>query len=317
MYLDIFIYMKAVPLFKALSDATRLRLLNLSLHHELNVNEIVDILGMGQSRVSRHLKILTESGLLHCRRDGLWSYYSAVTEGAGADFIRSIRIVLEPEEEFAEDLEQAERRIAERSRKTARFFDNVAEDWERLKREIIGEADLERRILGALPAVDTVVDLGCGTGDLLPALTRRARRVIGVEKSARMLEEARKHFEADRGRIDIRIGELEHLPLGDGEADAAVTSMVLHHLPEPRRAFQEAYRALRPGGRFIIVDLISHRDEGMRERFGDFWLGFDPDMLAGRLRDSGFEVLRIERFDLQRGLRGFILQSRKNNHKGD
>lgn len=309
--------MSAVTLFKALSDETRMRLLNLSIHHELNVNEFVAVTGMGQSRISRHLRILTDSGLLTLRRDGLWSFYAAATEGEGAGFIRSIKYLLDLNESFHRDLKQAERQVAERSRKTARFFDAVAEDWERLKREIIGETDLDLKILEALPSVDTVVDLGCGTGDLLPVLKQRAVRVIGVEKSARMLEEARKHFDAARDRIEIRIGELEHLPLGDGEADAAVTSMVLHHLPEPLRAFQEAFRVLSPGGRFVIIDLFPHGNESMRERFGDFWLGLSPTLLSRRLRESGFEVMRIDSFDLDGGLRGFLLLSTKTTREGE
>jgi len=309
--------MSPVNLFKALSDETRLRLLNLSLHHELNVNEIVRILDMGQSRISHHLKILTESGLITHRRDGLWTFYSAVSEGRGADFIQSVRYLFDLNGIYRKDLETAEIMIAERSKRTTRFFDTVADSWERLKKEIIGDLDMNRMILDSLPEVEIMVDLGCGTGDLLPVLKRKADRVIGVEKSVRMLQEARKKYGTDPGRIDIRIGELEHLPLRDGEADAAVTNMVLHHLPEPRKALLEANRILKTGGLFLIVDLMQHEDESLREGFGDHWLGFSPDLIEKWLEESGFGLEESGRFALNKGLEGFILRSVKNYHEGD
>lgn len=309
--------MSPVNLFKALSDETRLRLLNLSLQHELNVNELVRILDMGQSRISHHLKILTESGLVTHRRDGLWVFYSAVDEGPGADFIRSVRYLFEQNHLYHGDLEKAKLMIAERSKRTTRFFDTVADRWERLKMEIIGGLDLNRMILDSLPRVRIIVDLGCGTGDLLPVLKRKADRVIGVEKSVRMLEEARKNYGSDPERVDIRIGELEHLPLSDGEADAAVTNMVLHHLPEPWRAIREAHRILRTGGLFVIVDLIRHEDETLREGFGDHWLGFSPDLIEKWLMECGFRIEESERFTLNKGLEGFILRSVKYSSEGD
>ncbi len=309
--------MRPVSLFKALSDETRVRLLNLSLHHELNVNEIVRVLGMGQSRISHHLKILNESGLITHRRDGLWIFYSAVSEGPGADFIQSVRYLFDQNGLYHRDLEAAESMIAERSQRTTRFFDTVASNWERLKKEIMGDLDMNRMILDSLPEVEVMVDLGCGTGDLLPVLKQKAGRVIGVEKSVRMLEEARRNYGSDQDRIDIRIGELEHLPLRDEEADAAITNMVLHHLPEPRKAFLEANRILKIGGLFLIVDLMQHEDETMREAFGDHWLGFSPDLMEKWLRESGFSVEESERFALKKGLEGFILRSVKNSREGD
>jgi ArsR family transcriptional regulator len=311
-YVDILIYVSPLNFFKALSDETRIRLLNLSIHHELNVNELVRVLDMGQSRISHHLKVLAENGLITHRRDGLWVFYTAVDEGRGADFIQSIRYLFDRNGIYRDDLKKAAAMIAERSTRTARFFDSVAGSWERLKKEIIGDLDLNRMILDALPPnIGIMADLGCGTGDLLPVLKQRADRVIGVERSARMLDEARKNYGSEPGRIDIRIGELEHLPLRDGEADAAITNMVLHHLPEPRRALQEVGRILKSGGRFLIVDLMQHAEEAMREGFGDHWLGFPQDLIERWLREAGFGIEGQERFALNKGLEGFILRSRK------
>lgn len=304
--------MKAVNFFKTLSDETRLRLLNIFIHYELNVNEIVEIMGMGQSRISRHLKILADNQLLTFRRDGLWTFYSAVTAGDGQDFIESIKYLFDRDPVFSKDLEEARQVLEEQSKETVRFFDSIAENWERLKREIIGNVDLNGLILKRIPASDTIVDLGCGTGDLLPFLGEKSRRVIGVEKSPRMLEAARRRFAGQEETFQLRIGELEYLPLREGEADLAVVNMVLHHLPEPVKALQEVHRVLKKGNLFIISDLLRHDQETMRERYGDRWLGFSELEMKKWLEASGFYVKKIEFFDLKKKLRGFIIKAVKN-----
>jgi ArsR family transcriptional regulator len=303
--------MKVVNYFKALADETRLRLVHLSLHYELNVNEVVAILGMGQSRISRHLKILIDSKLLTFRRDGLWTFYSAVTEGEGYNFIQSIKYLFGANAIFTEDLAEADRVLEKRSIEETRFFDSIAEDWEKLKKEIIGDANLSSLILQAVPHSDIIVDMGCGTGDLLASLREKAKQVIGVDKSPKMLAEAKQRFAGDGKNVDLRIGELEHLPLGDGEADLAVINMVLHHVLDPMKTFQEAYRVLKKGNTFIIVDLLHHHLERMRERYGDRWLGFYITDIEKWLKNSGFSIGKVDYFELKKGLRGFILQSQK------
>ena len=311
-YLDIVIFMKVVNLFKALSDETRLRLVHLFLHFELNVNEIVAILGMGQSRISRHLKILTDTRLLTFRRDGLWTFYSTVTKGEGYTFIEAIKYIFQKDPRFGEDLMEAGRVLEKRSEETIRFFDSIAGNWGKLKREILGDVDLNSLILEKTPVSETIVDMGCGNGDLVAELKTKANHVIGVDKSPRMLEEARKRFKDDGENVNLRIGELEHLPLREGEADTAVVNMALHHLPYPVKAFREAHRVLKKGDSFIIVDLLAHQREHMRERYGDRWLGFSRDEIEKWLESSGFTLENFDYFDLKKGLKGFIAQSVKN-----
>lgn len=314
-YLDIVINMKSGNFFKALADETRLRMVNLVRRRELNVNDIVAIMGMGQSRISRHLKILTDCGLLTFRRDGLWTFYTIQKSGDGADFLQAVSYLFDREPIFQADETEAQKWLAERSRETVRFFDSIAGDWEKLKREIIGDFDLNGLILGHIPVKGTAVDLGCGTGDLLAALIEKAERVIGVEKSPKMLEEARRRFAPGDRRLDLRIGELEHLPLREGEADTVVTNMVLHHLPDPVLAIREVFRVIKPGGPFLIVDLVRHSEEVMRERHSDRWLGFDPEEVSAWLNKAGFTRQQIDYFDLKRGLKGFILKSIKKELK--
>jgi ubiquinone/menaquinone biosynthesis C-methylase UbiE len=310
-YHDIVINVNTVNYFKALADETRLRLVHLFLHYELNVNEIVAIMGMGQSRISRHLKILSDNHLITFRRDGLWTFYSVVNQGEGHRFLQAIKYLFGTDTVFTGDLTEADRVLKERARETTRFFDSIAEDWEKLKKEIIGDVNLNRLILAAVPASDTVVDMGCGVGDLLEPLKEKAGYLIGVDKSPRMLEQARRRFAYDGANVDLRIGELEHLPLREGEADLAVINMVLHHVPDPREAFREANRVLKTGDTFIIVDLLHHQQERMRERYGDRWLGFHIADIKKWLNNSGFATGNISYFDLKKGLKGFVVQSVK------
>ncbi len=299
--------MDVVQNFKALADETRMRLLNLFLNHELNVNEVVAILHMGQPRISRHLKILADSGLVCSRRNGTWTFYSVMTEGDGHQYIQSIKYLFQQDNQFLVDLKRARQVVEERSMATTRFFDSIAEDWEGLKREIIGDYNLHALILAIIPEGKVVVDLGCGTGDLLLLLAKRSNFTIGVEKSPKMLDQARFRFVQEGGNVDLRIGAIEHLPMKNEEADVAVINMVLHHLASPLNALSEVNRILKSEGMFIIVDLLKHQLESMRGKFGDRWLGFSRSELADWLKQSGFVFKSMELFDLKQGLQGFII----------
>lgn len=314
-YLDILIKVKPDNYFKALADETRLRLINLLSHYELNVNEIVEILNMGQSRISRHLKILTDHLLLTFRRDGLWSFYSVSREGPGSTFIESTRYFFKDEDIFLADLSAAKQIIEKRSKETARFFDSIAEDWQQLKSEIFGDFRLNEYILNQIPVSRTVVDLGCGTGDLLVDLKKVSDRVIGVDKSPKMLEEARKRFFKKKSNIDLRIGEIEHLPLGNREADLAIINMVLHHLPSPLDSFKEVNRILNSNSQFIIVDFLKHRLESLRLKYGDRWLGFSEPEIREWLSKTGFSIKKVDYFDLKKGLKGIMICSKKKRNQ--
>jgi SAM-dependent methyltransferase len=294
--------MLAQRLFKTVADETRLRLFSLLADRELNVQELEAVLQMGQSRVSHHLKLMTEAGLLACRRDGLWSFYRAAEEGPGRLFLESVRYLLQPEARLQADRELAERVLQEGRSRTRRFFDALAGHWESLRGTILGELDLAGTIESLLPACATAADLGCGSGALLSMLGRRARSVIGVDSSRRMLEEARRRLQGQGASADLRIGELEHLPLRDGEADCAVINLVLHHLPLPLRALEEAHRALVAGGTLVVADFRRHGVEQLRRRYGDRWLGFEPQELEGWLTQARFCVVERAEFPVRLGL---------------
>ena len=282
--------------FKALADETRLRILNLLRQHELNVNEIIHVLQMGQSRISRHLKILSNSGLLASRRDGLWIFYRVVENGAGREFVDAIAYLLTQQPIFVADLQRCQHILQERTRETAHFFDLIAKDWERMKHDLIGELDLGNEIGRRLYHCNVAVDLGCGTGDLLPFLKAKAQQVIGVDNSPKMLEKARARFSDGLAGIEFRIGEVIHLPMGDSEADAVVINMVLHHLSTPTQVIEEIARVLRVNGQLIVSDFAKHRNELLQTEYGDRWLGFTEIEMSKWLTRSGFSISEIVEF---------------------
>ena len=293
---------------KALADETRLRLFHLLAHHELNVGEILDIVQMGQSRVSRHLKILADAGLVNARRHGAWVFYALAPEGEAAPFVRAMLPLLGSLPTAAADLDAARLVVEERARQTRHFFDALAPRLDIMQQEMLGGAEVAGLVLEALPgapACAVVADLGCGAGALLPGLLARAERVIGVDSSARMLTQATRLLQREglpASRVSLRLGDLEHLPLSDGEAHCAVLSLVLHHLPSPRRGLAEAWRVLAPGGACLVLDFSRHEHEAMRRKYGDRWLGFEPAELASWCTEAGFVIESTDAHPLPHGL---------------
>ena len=289
--------------FKALSDETRLRLLVVLHRYELNVNELVELMDMGQSGVSRHLKILTAAGLLGYRRDGLWVFYSVPAQGPGRKFVDAVLPFLTSEGFASDDLVMAASIIEERATKTSQFFNTIAEDWDAMAGEVLGGFDLPKMVEDKVPAgCKVAVDLGCGTGSVLEHLLKKSEQVIGVDGSARMLELARRRFIGEESRLSLRIGDLEHLPLRDGEADFVCINLVLHHLSNPKAVLGEVKRVLRPGGLFLLSDFDRHSDESMRAEYGDRWLGFEAETLEGFMREAGFKLSSSASQPVERGL---------------
>ena len=306
--------MKILNYFKALSDKTRLRLFNILLHYELNVNEIVSILGMSQPAISRHLKVLLDSGLIKFRRDGLWIFYSVLNNGDGHDFIDSIKTFLNSESEFSTDKDKCQKIINQRSTATTRFFNKVAGDWGKLKQNIIGNFDINAIITQYMPKCRLAVDVGCGTGDLIPDLLTKADNVIGVDRSSKMLEQAERNLSAYSKKISLRLGDLEYLPLSNNEADFAIANMVLHHLSSPSDAIKEINRILKRRGKFIIVDLLKHSNELMREKYGDRWLGFEKEEIKKWLIKSNYHIIDSVKFEIKNKLKILLFLSEKNIH---
>jgi ArsR family transcriptional regulator len=287
-----------IDLFKALADPCRLRLVAVLLRGEFTVQELTGILGMGQSRISRHLKILTEAGVLTVKRQGTWSYYRAGEENA---FFGAILPAFEREldklPQRSDDLSALARALEARRKRSLEFFDRHAQQWDSLSRTLLPVPDYLERLLSLVPSVSTLLEIGVGTGALLPSLSERAPEVIGVDHSPAMLDEARRRLiAAGESGVELRLGEMTHLPIPDGGVGCVVANMVLHHAADPPAVLCEIGRVLQTDGILVLADLARHEREWAREQLADQWLGFEEQELQGWLKTAGFalvEQLRV------------------------
>ena len=291
--------MEAEIIFKAMADGTRQRTLGVLRRHELSVSELVEVLDQPQSTVSRHLKILRDAGLIHDRRDGNTVLYSvpAPTHN-GAGYQLSARLLeWVAEQRLAASIEsRLDAVIRRRGDMSRRFFDRIGRQWDALREESFGSSFHLEAFIALLPGEWTVVDVGTGTGYLLPALAQHFQRVIGVEPVDSMLEAARHRIEHHGiDNVALRSGELAQLPLGEAAVDLAIAVLVLHHVPAPRDALNELHRVVRAGGRILIVEQIAHQNEAFRDRMQDRWWGFDPSEFGGLLESVGFGEARPRR----------------------
>ena len=288
----------SIKIFKALADETRLRMVRLLVRGSLNVNEIIGILSMGQSRVSRHLKILAEANLVTSRREGTWIYYQS-SSGRGVDpLVVAVLDLLQRHESslsnYAEDL-QGLKAVDERRRELTRTFFDSIEDPGELQSHCLNGSVYRNIVLDLLPKhAEKALDIGTGAGLLLPELLKRIERVVAIDSSTTMLDMARKAVGKEAVRCEFRLGDLGNLPVADQEVDLVVACMVLHHLSNPKDTIHEAYRALRPGGRLVVVDLHEHEDDAFRETMADLWLGFPPAEVRAWMESSQFEVTGAE-----------------------
>lgn len=294
---------------KALADATRLRLVAILLSGEFTVQELTAILRMGQSRISRHLKILAEVGVLSVKRQGTWSYYRA---GGEAGFFTAISEVVAQEvrslPEYGSDMAAVAAVLEQRRRRSQEFFDQHARQWDDLARTLLPVPDYRGQLLAMVPVGGQVVEIGLGTGGLLPALAAKADNVIGVDHSPAMLDEARRRLSTSGlAGIDLRLGEMSHLPLPDRQACCVVVNMVLHHAAEPVAVLQEFNRVLTPGGRLVLADLARHEREWVREQLADQWLGFEEAELRSWLTMAGFDAVAVQQVPPQPGQETVLL----------
>jgi len=279
---------------EAAGEGTRLRLLALLAEAELTVSELVTILGQSQPRVSRHLKLLVEAGLIERHREGSWAFFRAAQDGPAAALARDVIARIAP----ADPVIAADKgRLAEvrrsRAEHAGRYFAAHAENWNRIRALHVSEERVEaavREAIGDKP-VQAALDLGAGTGRMLELIAPLAQRAVGVDQSPHMLALARAQMErAGLRNVSLRQGDIYALPVERNAFDLIVVHQVLHYLDEPARAIREAARALRPGGRLVIVDFAPHADESLRENHAHRRLGFARGEIVVMMRDAGLET---------------------------
>jgi len=283
---------EVVAALKAVAEPTRLRILLLLADGELNVKDLTDILGQSQPRVSRHLKLLWEAGLIERVREGSWVYFYLAGRTGGGELVRRVLDVVDGDEPaLARDRDRAQLLKRAREVSAQSYFDRHAADWDRIRALHVTERVVEdaiRRMIGLAP-IDLLVDLGTGTGRMLELLSDRYARGIGLDVNHAMLTYARAKLSAaglDRA-AQVRHGDLYSLPLPDAVADAVVMHQVLHFLADPARAIAEAARILAPGGRLLIVDFAPHELEFLRQSHAHERLGFSTAQIDEWARAVG------------------------------
>jgi ubiquinone/menaquinone biosynthesis C-methylase UbiE/DNA-binding transcriptional ArsR family regulator len=277
----------------SLADPTRSRLLFVLDRHELTVGELCAALQLPQSTVSRHLKQLGDFGLVASRAEGTSNLYRIETplDAAAKKLWHVVRDQLSDGTAARRDLERVDAILAKRRSASEAFFSTAAGQWDALRAELFGH----RADLLALPALlnpEWVVgDLGCGTGQLTEVLAPFATKIVAVDSARGMLAVARKRL-AGQANVEFHQGALESLPIGDGALDVAILFLVLHYVAEPARVLSEAARALKGGGRLLVVDMLPHERSEYRERMGHVWQGFGEEQLAEWMTLGGFGPVR-------------------------
>ncbi len=288
-----------VGMLRAAGDTTRLRLLLLLREAELTVTELTQILGQSQPRVSRHLRLLCEAGLLERFKEGTWVFYRA-TEGNGAAVLAATLASLcdaGDESTLSADRQRLLRTRTARAEAAAAYFKANAPDWERIRSLHVPDQDVERAIVRLLgpERLDAVLDAGTGTGRMLEVLAPHIGRGVGIDNSPEMLAIARDRLaRVGASHCQVRLGDVYRLPLGDRGFDAVLFHQVLHYLDDPQAALREALRVLKPGGRILIADFAPHELEFLRAEHAHRRLGFSDREVQGWFHAVGLKPLAAE-----------------------
>jgi SAM-dependent methyltransferase len=282
-----------VKILRVLADPNRLRILLLLEGEELSVAELQEILAMGQSTISTHLSQLKQAGLVEDRRTGKNNLYRLKREN-GAGVLGEL--FTQARNEIAEakrDQAAVKRVLRKRQDKMRAFFDEVAGRFGRSYVPGKSWKSVAEALLKLMPPM-VIADLGAGEGAFSLLLAQRAKQVIAVDTSARMVEVGRQQAKRQGVKnVEYRLGDMEEVPIQDASVDLVFFSQSLHHALHPERAVAEAWRILKPGGRIAVLDLAKHRFEEARELYADEWLGFSEVELESAMEKAGFREIEI------------------------
>ncbi len=281
---------KLLTALRAAAEPTRLRLLALAAAGPFCVMEFTEILGQSQPRLSRHLKLLCEAGLLERLREGANVWFAVPADAMGA-LVRDL-LARMPQDDavLATDRRQAARVLAERARVASESFHRQGADWDEMRALDLPAQAVEASLLARVPdhGIDRLLDIGTGTGRVLELLAPRIRHGIGIDASKAMLALARARLaRAGLSHCAVRLADMYRLPLADASVDAVVLQMVLHYAEEPAGVVAEAARVLRPGGLLLVVDLLAHQRADLTARLAHRWPGFTNDTLHQLMSSAG------------------------------
>jgi ubiquinone/menaquinone biosynthesis C-methylase UbiE/DNA-binding transcriptional ArsR family regulator len=293
---------------KAAGEETRLRVLALLAEAELTVSDLTDILRQSQPRISRHLKLLVEAGLIERFREGTWAFFRLAEHGGGAEVARGLLDHLDPADPtIARDRERLASVRQARAAAAQAYFSAHAANWDRIRQLHVADDAVEDAIRAALAdkPFRSLLDLGTGTGRMLELFGPQIERGLGLDLSLDMLLLARDRLErAGLKNCSVRQGDLYDLPIGDDAFDVVILHQVLHFLDDGGRAIREAARVLAPGGRLLVVDFAPHEQEFLREQFAHRRLGFTPETVTQWIAAAGLEPTMHKSLKPESGSKG-------------
>ena len=288
---------------KALAEPTRLRLLNLCAQAELTVSELTLLLGQSQPRISRHLKLLYQAGILDRHRGGSWVYFRLASKGLGRN-LSSVLVSLIPEKNPMAKLDTARLHslLDERAQKATEYFNDNATNWHSVRSLHVEDKDVEAMLLELLPdrGIKSLLDMGTGTGRLLELFSPLVFSLVGVDSSSEMLKVARSNLESQGIRnCTLRQGDVRQLRFQSDFFDVVTVHQVLHFIENPGEVVGEAARVLKSTGRLIVVDFEEHGLETLREEYSHRWLGFRTETIRGWMDKVG--LTKIDYYALAGG----------------
>jgi len=298
---------------KAAGEETRLRVLALLSEAELTVSDLTDILRQSQPRISRHLKLLAEAGLIERFREGTWAFFRLAEQGGGSEVARALLARLNPADPtIARDRDRLASVRAARAAAAQAYFRAHAAEWDRIRKLHVADAAVEAAIRAALAdkPFHSLLDLGTGTGRMLELFGAEIERGLGLDLSLDMLALARDRLErAGLKHCSVRQGDLYDLPLANASFDVVILHQVLHFLDDGARAIREAARVLRPGGRLLVVDFAPHELEFLREQHAHRRLGFAPETVTQWMTACGLAPVMHKSLSPEPGSDGKIAVS--------
>ncbi|MPZ40942.1 MAG: metalloregulator ArsR/SmtB family transcription factor [Rhizobiales bacterium] len=298
---------------KAAGEETRLRIVALLAEAELTVSDLTDILRQSQPRISRHLRLLAEAGLVERFREGSWAFFRLGERGGSASFARELVARLDPHDAtIARDRERLASVRAARAATAQKYFARHAAEWDRIRKLHVTDDAVEEAIRLALSErpFRSLLDLGTGTGRMLELFGPSIERGLGLDMSLDMLSLARTRLDrAGLRHCSVRQGDIYDLALPKDSFDVVIIHQVLHFLDDGARAIAEAARALRPAGRLLVVDFAPHDLEFLRDEHAHRRLGFAPEAVSGWLAAAGLDVMAVETLQPDRNSEGKIAVS--------
>jgi ArsR family transcriptional regulator len=288
-------------LFQALADPSRLRILALLSRMELSVGELAHLLGQSQPRVSRHVRILADAGVVERRKEGSWVFLAIADADRTEPLLALVDQWADPQttQVFEADSLRLDAVRADRAEAAARYFSTHADIWDSIRSLHVAESEVEAAIARALGGQDLgrLVDIGTGTGRMIELFGPLAEQSIGIDRSSEMLRLARAKLESAGVQSSLRQGDMYALPLLDGCADCVIIHQVLHYAHAPADAIGEAARVLGPGGTLLVVDFAAHEREELRARDAHMRLGFSDDVMAGWFAAAGLAMDHVEHLE--------------------